>query len=125
MPGLRAGLPRGVRVGTGQAFRRRPGLLQGLRHLRGGLPPERYRDANGGRPMKRVMEGSRAVAEMVQRCRPQVISAYPITPQTHIVENLAEMVANGELSSEFVNVESEFSAASVVLGASATGARAF
>lgn len=75
--------------------------------------------------MKRVMEGSRAVAEMVRLCRPQVISAYPITPQTHIVENLAGMVANGELNSEFVNVESEFSAASLVLGASATGARAF
>ena len=65
--------------------------------------------------MKRVMEGSRAVSEMVRLCRPQVISAYPITPQTHIVENLAEMVANGELETEFVNVESEFSAASVVL----------
>jgi pyruvate ferredoxin oxidoreductase alpha subunit len=75
--------------------------------------------------MKRIMEGSMAVAEAVKVCRPHVIAAYPITPQTHIVEDLAQMVANGELKSEFVNVESEFGAASVVLGASAAGARAF
>ncbi|MBI2304355.1 MAG: pyruvate ferredoxin oxidoreductase [Chloroflexi bacterium] len=72
-----------------------------------------------------VLEGSRAVAEVVKRCRPHVISAYPITPQTHIVENLAQMVADGELASEFVNVESEHSAASVCLGAAATGARTY
>lgn len=70
-------------------------------------------------------EGSKAVAETVRVCRPNVISAYPITPQTHIVEELSTMVANGQLKAEFVNVESEFSAASVVLGASATGARAY
>lgn len=73
----------------------------------------------------KVIEGSLAVAEAVKLCRPQVISAYPITPQTHIVEELSEMVANGELKADFVNVESEHSAASVVLGASATGARAY
>ena len=75
--------------------------------------------------MKKVIEGSKAVAEAVKICRPHVISAYPITPQTHIVENLAQMVADGELKSEFINVESEFAAASVILGASATGARAY
>jgi pyruvate ferredoxin oxidoreductase alpha subunit len=75
--------------------------------------------------MKRIMEGSMAVAEAVKVCRPHVIAAYPITPQTHIVEDLAQMVANGELQSQFVNVESEFGAASVVLGAAAAGARAF
>lgn len=75
--------------------------------------------------MKRIMEGSMAVAVAVKVCRPHVIAAYPITPQTHIVEDLAQMVANGELKSEFVNVESEFGAASVVLGAAAAGARAF
>jgi len=74
---------------------------------------------------KKVMEGSRAVAEAVKVCRPHVISAYPITPQTHIVENLSQMVADGELKAEFINVESEFGAASVILGASATGARAY
>jgi pyruvate ferredoxin oxidoreductase alpha subunit len=58
-------------------------------------------------------------------CRPQVISAYPITPQTHIVEDLARLVGEGKLAAEFINVESEFSAASVILGASAAGARAY
>ncbi len=75
--------------------------------------------------MKEFLEGSRAVAQIVRLCKPGVISAYPITPQTHIVEELAQMVANGELDSQFVNVESEHSAASVVLGAVATGVRAF
>ena len=71
------------------------------------------------------IEGSIAVAKTVAVCRPHVISAYPITPQTHIVEHLSELVADGELKSEYVNVESEHSAASVVLGASATGARTY
>ena len=75
--------------------------------------------------MKKVIEGSMAVAEAVKACRPHVISAYPITPQTHIVENLSQMVADGELKAEFINVESEFGAASVILGASAAGARAY
>jgi pyruvate ferredoxin oxidoreductase alpha subunit len=75
--------------------------------------------------MREYLEGSRAVAEAVKLCKPGVISAYPITPQTHIVEELAQMVADGELRSQFVNVESEHSAASVVLGAVATGVRAF
>lgn len=75
--------------------------------------------------MKKFLEGSRAVAEAIKLCKPGVISAYPITPQTHIVENLAQFVADGELNSQFVNVESEHSAASVVLGAIATGVRAF
>jgi len=72
-----------------------------------------------------VLEGSEAVANAVQICRPQVISAYPISPQTHIVEALARMVADGELDSQYVRVESEFSAASVVSGASAAGSRAY
>ena len=75
--------------------------------------------------MKEFVEGSHAIAEIVKACQPGVISAYPITPQTHIVEDLAQMVANGELKSQFVNVESEHSAASVVLGASATGVRVY
>ena len=72
-----------------------------------------------------VMEGSMAVAQAVQACRPAVIAAYPITPQTHIIENLARMVADGELDAEYIRVESEFSAASVIGGASATGVRAY
>lgn len=72
-----------------------------------------------------VVEGSEAVALAVQTCRPQVISAYPISPQTHIVEGLARTIANGDLDSQYVRVESEFSAASVVSGASAAGSRSY
>ena len=76
--------------------------------------------------MLRQIEGSRAVAEAVALCRPEVICAYPITPQTHIVEGLGEMVKSGELTGcEFINVESEFAAMSVAIGASAAGARSY
>jgi pyruvate ferredoxin oxidoreductase alpha subunit len=76
--------------------------------------------------MRKQMEGSRAVAEAVALCRPEVICAYPITPQTHIVEALGVLVRTGELAPcEFVNVESEFAAMSVAIGASAAGARAY
>jgi pyruvate ferredoxin oxidoreductase alpha subunit len=75
---------------------------------------------------KRVgMEVSIAAAEAVKQANVDVISAYPITPQTHIVEHLSELVANGEMDAEFFCVESEHSALSVCLGAAATGARAF
>ena len=72
-----------------------------------------------------IMEGSIAVAQAVRRCRPQVVSAYPITPQTHIVESLAEIVANGELAADYITVESEFSALSACEGAVAAGSRAY
>ncbi|MDD5662223.1 MAG: transketolase C-terminal domain-containing protein [Candidatus Omnitrophica bacterium] len=75
--------------------------------------------------MKELLEGSMAVAEIVRLCKPGVVSAYPITPQTHIVEELAQIVADGRLDAQFVNVESEHSAASVVLGALAAGVRAY
>ena len=75
--------------------------------------------------MLQMLEGSIAVALAVKYCRPQVIPAYPITPQTHIVEALAEMVANCELESEYICVESEFSALSACLGASAAGSRVY
>jgi len=75
--------------------------------------------------ISKVVEGSEAVAMAVRACRTQVISAYPISPQTHIVEGLARMIAEGELDSEYVRVESEFSAASVLAGASATGSRSY
>jgi pyruvate ferredoxin oxidoreductase alpha subunit len=71
------------------------------------------------------IEGSRAVAEAVALCRPQVICAYPITPQTHIVEALGALVKKGELNASFLNVESEFAAMSAVIGAAATGARTY
>jgi len=74
----------------------------------------------------RQVEGSRAVADAVALCRPEVICAYPISPQTHIVENLSQLVKTGQLAPcEFVNVESEFAAMSVAIGACATGARAY
>ncbi len=75
--------------------------------------------------MKQFYEGSHAVAETIRLCKPGVISAYPITPQTHIVEDLAQIVADGKLNCEFVNVESEHSAASVVLGGVAAGVRSY
>ncbi len=72
------------------------------------------------------IEGSRGVAEAVALCRPEVVCAYPISPQTHIVEALATLVKAGDLEPcEFVNVESEFAAMSVAIGASAAGARAY
>ena len=76
--------------------------------------------------MLRQIEGSRAVAETVALCRPEVVCAYPISPQTHIIEAIGELVKTGQLAPcEFINVESEFAAMSVSIGASATGARAF
>ncbi|MFA5918934.1 MAG: transketolase C-terminal domain-containing protein [Candidatus Nanopelagicaceae bacterium] len=76
--------------------------------------------------MLKQVEGSKAVADAVACCRPEVICAYPISPQTHIVEGLSRLVKEGTLKNcEFVNVESEFSAMSVAIGASATGARTY
>jgi pyruvate ferredoxin oxidoreductase alpha subunit len=75
--------------------------------------------------MMRFIEGSIAVADAVRMCRPDVVSAYPITPQTHIVEALAEMVADCKLDAEYITVESEFSALSACLGAVAAGSRAY
>jgi pyruvate ferredoxin oxidoreductase alpha subunit len=76
--------------------------------------------------MRKQIEGSRAVAEAVALSRPEVICAYPISPQTHIVEGLGELVKSGKLAPcEFINVESEFAAMSVAIGASAAGARAY
>ena len=75
--------------------------------------------------MLEITEGSHAVAEAVRLCRPQVISAYPITPQTHIVEALADMVANCQLDADYITVENELSALSACVGASAAGSRVY
>ncbi len=75
--------------------------------------------------MKKCIEGSRAIAEAVNLCRTSVVVAYPITPQTHIVENLSQMKADGEAAFEFLRSESEFAAASIALGASAAGSRTY
>ena len=76
--------------------------------------------------MLRQIEGSQAVARAVALCRPEVIPAYPISPQTHIVEALSDMVRTGELNPcEYLMVESEFGAMSACIGASAAGARTY
>ena len=75
--------------------------------------------------MKKFLSGNEAFAEGIRLARPQVISAYPITPQTIVVERLSEMVEDGSLNAEYVHVESEHSALSCAIGASAAGARAF
>ena len=76
--------------------------------------------------MRSQVEGSQAVARTVARCRPQVIAAYPISPQTHIVEGLSDLVRTGDLAGcEYLMVESEFGAMSACIGASAAGARAY
>ena len=74
---------------------------------------------------KKFLSGNEAFAEGIRLARPQVISAYPITPQTIVVERLSEMVEDGSLKSEFIHVESEHSALSCAMGASSVGARAF
>ncbi len=73
----------------------------------------------------RFLSGDEAFAEGVRLARPQVISAYPITPQTVVVERLSEMVERGDLQAEYLHVESEHTALSAAIGASAAGARAF
>src|SRR6476469_9975607 len=78
------------------------------------------------RSLRRQLEGSVAVAQAVALCRPEVVSAYPISPQTHIVEGLSDLIRTGELDPcEYLMVESEFSALSACIGASATGSRAY
>ncbi len=76
--------------------------------------------------MLKQIEGSHGVAEAVALCRPEVICAYPITPQTHIVEDLGALVKSGKIENcEYINVESEFAALSVGIGSSAAGARTY
>jgi pyruvate ferredoxin oxidoreductase alpha subunit len=74
---------------------------------------------------KQILEGSRAIALTIKNIAPAVVSAYPITPQTHIVEDLAKIKADGQGDFEYIRAESEFAAASNILGASATGARVY
>jgi pyruvate ferredoxin oxidoreductase alpha subunit len=74
---------------------------------------------------KRVIEASKAVAIAARLCKPKVIAVYPITPQTHIPEAIANFVYDGEMDTELIDVESEHSALSACIGASAVGARTF
>jgi pyruvate/2-oxoacid:ferredoxin oxidoreductase alpha subunit len=75
--------------------------------------------------VRKVIEGSHAVSEGARLARAQVISAYPITPQTHIVERLSEFCADGSLDARFLRVESEHSALAALIGAASTGVRTF
>jgi len=75
--------------------------------------------------MKKFLEGSKAIAETIKLCRPEVVAVYPITPQTHIMENLAKFKAEGQADFQYIKPESEMAAISAVLGASAAGARAY
>lgn len=75
--------------------------------------------------MKKLLEGSHAIADAVRLCEPKVIAAYPITPQTHIVERIADMVANSQIDAEYIRVESEHSAMAACIGAQATGVRTY
>jgi len=75
--------------------------------------------------MKKVLEGSHAVAEEVRLAKVQVISAYPITPQTHIVEILSDYVTTGKMDAKFLRVESEHSCLAALIGAQSTGVRSF
>lgn len=77
------------------------------------------------KPKKIVADGNSAAANAVRLARAQVIAAYPITPQTSVIEKIAEFIAKGEMSAEFIQVESEHSAMSACIGASATGTRTF
>src|SRR5210317_176545 len=95
-----------------------------MRRVRHRMPSQRH-GAGGGNKMKKVLEGSHAVSEAVRLARVQVISAYPITPQTHIVEALSDYCADGSLDARFICVESEHSAMAAMIGASSGGARTF
>ena len=75
--------------------------------------------------MKKIATGNKAVAEAVKQVQPTVVAAYPITPQTEIVEQIAEFVSTGELKSRYIPVESEHSAMAACIGASITGIRTF
>jgi pyruvate/2-oxoacid:ferredoxin oxidoreductase alpha subunit len=83
------------------------------------------RHGSGGGIMKQVLEGSHAVSEAVRLAKVQVMSAYPITPQTHIVEALSEYCSDGTMNARFLCVESEHSAMAAVIGASSAGVRTF
>jgi len=109
-------------------------FLQGVPDMRSRMPREGDNNQTrmqirgkeiGGAEMKTIMEGSHAVAEAVRLVGPKVIASFPITPQTHIPERLAELVANGELDAEYINMESEHSAMAACIGAQATGVRTY
>lgn len=90
--------------------------------MQGGLQAEGYKD---GLRVKRLLTSNEAIAYAVKIAKPDIIAAYPITPQSPIVERLAEMVERGELNARFINAESEHSAMAIIHGAATAGARVF
>ena len=87
---------------------------------------EKKSTVNGGNGHRAaLLEGTYAVAEAVKLARVEVIASYPITPSTTIIEKLADMVGSGELDAKYINVESENSSISSLVGASMAGARTF
>lgn len=74
---------------------------------------------------REIMQGSIGIAETVRAAQPGVVAVYPITPQTHIVEHLARLAADGKLRSQYITADAEFSAASVLWGAAAAGVRSY
>ena len=76
-------------------------------------------------PRIAAMTGNNAIAEGMRQINPDVVAAYPITPQTELAEEFAEFVANGRVKTEYIPVESEHSAMSACIGSSAAGARTF
>ncbi len=96
--------------------------------MHGGVQEKGDRDGQGGGMMQEVREvwsGNRAVAESVKRARVQVVSAYPITPQSSVMEYIAKFIHDGELDARMIRVESEHSALSAACGSSLSGARTF
>jgi pyruvate ferredoxin oxidoreductase alpha subunit len=75
--------------------------------------------------MRKIATGNKAIAEAVREAHPDVVAAYPITPQTEIVETIADYVASGQLASQYIPVESEHSAMAACIGASISGGRTF
>lgn len=90
--------------------------------MQGDLQTKGHRD---GTRVRVLLTSNEAIAEAVRIAEPEVIAAYPITPQSPIVERLAEMIASGDLRASFVRVESEHSAMAVIHGAATAGARVF
>src|SRR3990170_6659325 len=99
-----------------------------MRHMCQGMSCKGDNNGGGGEavmPTRVSIEGSMALALAAKVAKVDVVAAYPITPQTHVIEYLSEFVAKGEMDVECINVESEHSAMSACIGASATGARVF
>src|SRR5450756_158365 len=123
MPALLGLLPGGLDIEGGPGDRLP--VLQGLRDLRGRVPDRRHNDGKGGKAVRVLETGNHLVALAARVAGVEVVPAYPITPQTQIIEKVADLIAEGEMDAEYIPVESEHSACAALVAASLTGARAF